>query len=95
MSLSWIAPQKAVEMLTNVLDGTEYVLKKGNGFANRTYDTTSTHRIFSIGQGSGNTPNIWTSILDTIIYLVSEKYESFVIETSTKQIINCAWETHM
>ena len=52
-----------------------------------TYGATSSHRILGIGQGSGGRPSIWTAILDRILWLVSEKYESFIIETPQKDII--------
>lgn len=80
-------PPKAADMLTNILQVIEYLLKTGHILEKKTYGTTSSHRILGGGQRSGSAPSIWTAILDTICWSVSEKYDSFIIKTPTKEII--------
>lgn len=88
-------PPKVAEILTSILQGTEYLLKTGHGLAKRTYITYILNKTLGIGQGSGGGPSIWTSILDTILWPVSEKYNSFILETHTKQIITHLGDTYV
>ena len=78
---------KAAEMLTKILQGTKYLLKTGHGQAKTTYGTTNLYRILGIGQGSGGASCAWTSLLDTILWSVSEKYDSLIIESPVKELI--------
>ena len=80
-------PKKAAKMITTVLQKTKYLLKTAHGIAQTTYQSTLLHRILGVGQGSGSASCIWNTLLDTILWSVSDKYDSLILETPTKQLI--------
>ena len=73
--------KEAAKMLTTILQRTEYLLSTGNGTAEQTNKTTSNCRILGVGQGSGSAPSIWNAILDTILWSITDKHYSFILET--------------
>ena len=79
--------KEAAEMLTKALQRTKYLLRTGHGTAAQAYQSTPSNRILGVGQGSGSAPSIWNAILDTILWSVSDKHNSFVLETPIKKII--------
>ena len=72
-------------MLTIILNNTIYKIKTGHGISAKQYLSDQLHRILGVGQGSCAAPSIWTAVLDTILWLVAEKYVAFQMTSPTGQ----------
>ena len=92
--MTWTTP-KAAEILIFIIQGTKYLLKTDHGLNKRTCSITNLHIISLIGQESGGGPSIWTIILDTILWSVSKKYNNFILEIPTKQIITYLGDSYV
>ena len=72
-------PASAAKILAIVLNNTVSYLHTGHVVSVKTYCSTEVCRSLGTGQGSGASPCIWTAILDTMLWLIAQKYHLFSI----------------
>ena len=74
-------PASAAKNLAIVLNNTVFYLCTGHGVSAKTYCSTEIRRILGTGQGSGTSQCIWTAILDTILWSITQKYHLFSVQS--------------
>ena len=63
---------KVLQVFKEVLEETKYNVKIGSQVTDKYYCNTSTTPLYGTGQGSGNSPFIWTLISSELIHLYSQ-----------------------
>jgi endonuclease/exonuclease/phosphatase family metal-dependent hydrolase len=67
-----------LNIFQDVLENTRYIIKLGDVVTKKHYGKTNTQPFFGTGQGSGNSPHIWTLISTELFNLYEEKTQGAI-----------------